>query len=114
MPTFGFEFLGLRRGTGIPSFAAWTVTSRSPDEGRRDRTVGLNTPDRVALANADWFALASEFGLFSADRQFLLSLEIADDDKLADGEPGERVWGLVELHDDWDVMGAGAAAHILG
>lgn len=118
MPGFGLKFLGLQFSTGIPSFAAWMVTSSSPEEGRYDRTVMLDDPDRVSKANADWYALATEFELFSVERKFLVSLDVSIDLTEARGafgdEPGEHVWGLVELLEDWDIMGAGAASRILG
>ncbi|MEO3777024.1 hypothetical protein ABGB16_09250 [Micromonospora sp. B11E3] len=117
MAGFGFEFLSFERSTGIPSFAAWMVTSTHPNEGRRDRTVGIDDPERVSRANADWYELASDYGLFAEDRRFLVSLEVplpspvggADEE-----EVGELVWGLVELAEEWDVMGLGAASGVLG
>ena len=114
----GLKFLGFKRSTGIPVFAAGMVTSRHPDEGRQDRTVSLEDPDFVAKANADWYALATEFGLFSVDRRFLLSVDLSVDlddvEALAPDEPGECVWALVELLDNWDIVGVGAASGITG
>ncbi|MFI6232051.1 hypothetical protein ACIBD9_00650 [Micromonospora sp. NPDC050784] len=112
MADFGFRFLGLRTGTGVPNFAAWMVTSRQPNEGRCDRTVSLDDPDRVAKANADWYELSSEHGLFSKERRFLVSLELPLSDAV--DEVGELIWGEVELADEWDVMGLGAASGVLG
>ena len=118
MPACGLRFLGLRRSTGIPPYLAGMVTSRHPDEGRRDRTVSLDDPDRVAKANADWHELATEYGLYSEERKFLLSLPIPvvseGAENLADDEPPEAVWGLVELLDTWDVMGKGGEVRITG
>ncbi|WP_432926351.1 hypothetical protein ACQPZZ_35610 [Microbispora sp. CA-135349] len=114
----GLRFLGFRYSTGIPAFAAGMVTSCYPGEGRRDRTVGLDDPALVPKANADWYALATEYGLFSAKRQFLLSINVpigSDEGETAPGnEMVEPVWGLVELLEDWDIMGKGAAAGITG
>ncbi|MFJ8061410.1 hypothetical protein [Streptomyces sp. NPDC096142] len=89
------------------------VTTCRPDEGRRDRTVTLDEPTRVPKANADWFELAKEFGLFSAGRQFLLSINVPYPNAVDDTDV-EGVWGLVELLDDWDIMGAGCAVGITG
>ncbi|WP_229400403.1 hypothetical protein [Micromonospora okii] len=118
MPGFGLRFLGFKRSTGIPNFVAWSVTSCHPREGRRDRTVGIDDPDRVSKANAGWYALATELKLFSAERLFLvsldLSIDLAADRGSVDEDPAEMVWGLVELLDEWDIMGAGAASRILG
>ncbi|MBL7498752.1 hypothetical protein I6A84_04410 [Frankia sp. CNm7] len=114
----GLRFLGFRYLTGIPPFAAGMVTSCHPDEGRRDRTVRLDDPDLVSKANADWYALATEFGLFSAERQFLLGISVpigsGGGKTVSHDEEVEAVWGLVELLDDWDIMGKGAAAGITG
>jgi hypothetical protein len=113
MKDCGLIFLGFRRGTGIPPYVAGMVTSCRPDEGRRDRTSALDDPARVSKANAEWFELATEFGLFSDDRQFLLSISVPYPDAVDDTDV-EGVWGLVELLDDWDIMGAGCAVGITG
>ena len=113
MKDCGLRFLGFRRGTGIPPYIAGMVTSCHPDEGRRDRTTALDDPARIPKANADWFELATECGLFSADRRFLLYISVPRPDA-ADDTDVEGVWGLVELLDDWDIMGAGCAAGITG
>ncbi|MFJ4126306.1 hypothetical protein OG336_00680 [[Kitasatospora] papulosa] len=113
MSECGLQFLGLRRSTGIPPYLAGMVTSRHPEEGRRDRTVGLDDPDRVAKANADWYELGTQFGLFSENRRFLLSLPVPVASEGAD-EPPEAVWGLVELLDAWDVIGRGGEVEITG
>ncbi|MFI1192971.1 hypothetical protein ACH4T9_06870 [Micromonospora sp. NPDC020750] len=114
MENFGFKFLGFQKSTGIPSFAAWMVASCRPNEGRRDRIVALADPDQVSKANADWYSLSEESGLF-ADRRFLVSLEVPlMAPEGGDEEVGELVWGLVELAEEWDVMGVGAASGVLG
>ncbi|MEV5493028.1 hypothetical protein AB0L47_34495 [Streptomyces bobili] len=113
MKDCGLRFLGFRRGTGIPPYVAGMVTSRHSDEGRRDRTAALDDPARVPKANAGWFELATRFGLFSANRQFLLSISVPHPDAVDDTDV-EGVWGLVELLDDWDIMGAGCAVGITG
>ncbi|MEU0477741.1 hypothetical protein ABZ260_00950 [Streptosporangium sp. NPDC006013] len=124
MSSFGMRFLGLRRGTGIPARIAGMVTSCGPDDGRHDRTVELHDSDRVAKFNADWYEMATEFGLFSTDGRFLVSLSPAVDpvfdqareeaDDWQDPAWWECVWGLVELLSDWDIAGAGAASRVLG
>ncbi|GAA2915497.1 hypothetical protein GCM10010517_81590 [Streptosporangium fragile] len=124
MLSFGMKLLGIRRGTGIPAFIAGMVTSCGPKEGRRDRVVKLHDPDRIAKFNADWYAMATEFGLFATDRRFLVSLSPAIDpvfdrarEEAEDWEDPawwESVWGLVELLSEWDLAGAGAASRVLG
>ncbi|MEU6711943.1 hypothetical protein ABZ897_10760 [Nonomuraea sp. NPDC046802] len=124
MSGFGMKFLGLMRGTGIPTRVAMVATSASEVELWHVRAVELGDPDRVAQFNADWYALATEFGLFSAERQFLVMLTPAIDpvfdqarestDDWEDPAWWEHVWGLVELEGDWDLAGAGAASGVLG
>ncbi|MFJ9662694.1 hypothetical protein ACIRPR_32660 [Streptomyces griseoflavus] len=113
MKDCGLNFLGFMRGTGIPPYVAGMVTSCGPEEGRRDRTVALDDPARVQKANADWFELATESGLLTADRRFLLSVSVPFPDAVDDTDV-EGVWALVELLDDWDIMGAGCAAGVTG
>ncbi|MFF5110015.1 hypothetical protein [Streptosporangium sp. NPDC000509] len=120
----GLKLLDIRHRTGIPTFIAGMVTSCGPQEGRCDQVINLDDPDRVAKFNADWYAMATDFGLFSADRRFLVALSPAIDpvfdqareetDNWEDPAWWESVWGLVELLDDWDLAGAGAASHVLG
>ncbi|GII67028.1 hypothetical protein Skr01_71130 [Sphaerisporangium krabiense] len=124
MAGFGMRFVCLTRRTGIPAFIAGMATSCSPEEGRRDRVVGLDDPQRVGKFNADWYELSTEYGLFSADRRFLVSLTPAIDpafnsareeaDDWEDPAWWEHSWGLVELSDEWDLAGAGAASGVLG
>ncbi|GAA3417959.1 hypothetical protein [Streptosporangium vulgare] len=124
MSSFGMKFLGLRHGTGIPTFVAGRVTSCGQEEGRRDRIVKLDDPNLISKFNSDWHEMATEFGLFSVDRRFLVSLSPAIDpvfdqarEETDDWEAPswwESVWGLVELLNDWDLAGAGAASRVLG
>ncbi|HEX5114836.1 MAG TPA: hypothetical protein VFW65_06535 [Pseudonocardiaceae bacterium] len=80
------------------------VSCRSED-GRTDAWVDgwvhEENPDLVERANAGWFGLATEHGLFGTDREFLLG--VPDDD-------GGRVlgWRRVRLRGEWDLVGAGA------
>jgi hypothetical protein len=111
MAAFGLRLVGMKRSTGIPTFAAGMVISCRPEDGRRGRTVGLHEPDRVAMANADWFALAHESRLFSGSGRFLLAVKPPSATR---HESGERVWALVELLEHWDIVGAGAASGLLG
>ncbi|OSP43550.1 hypothetical protein B7767_09545 [Streptomyces sp. 13-12-16] len=113
MKDCGLRFLGFRRGTGIPPYIAGMITSCHPDQGRRDRTVALDDPARVPKANAGWLELATELGLLSAARQFLLSISVPSPGAVDDTDV-EGVWGLVELLEDWDIMGAGCAVGITG
>ncbi|MGW0198110.1 hypothetical protein [Nonomuraea sp. NPDC003201] len=124
MAEFGMKFLGLMRGTGIPACIAGMTTTCSPEEGRRDRVVDRDDPDRVAKFNADWYELATEFGLFSAERRFLVLLTPAIDpvfDRAREEAEDWRnpiwwecMWGLAELMEVWDLAGAGAESGVLG
>jgi len=124
MSSFGMKYLCLKRETGIPTVMARMVTCCGRDEGRRDRTVESRDPDRIAKFNSDWFEMATDLGLFSAGRRFMVSLSPAIDpvfdqareetDNWKDPAWWESVWGLVELDSDWDLAGAGAASRVLG
>ncbi|MER6347862.1 hypothetical protein ABT232_25890 [Streptomyces sp. NPDC001532] len=85
------------------------LQSCRPDEGRHEaRTVLSDHGDRrefVAAANASWFGLAREHGLFGPEGEFLLGVPRAD-------RPAE--WCRVRLLDEWDLMGAGADAGLFG
>ncbi|KAA2258832.1 hypothetical protein F0L68_23730 [Solihabitans fulvus] len=89
--------------------AAWLATSCSQEDGRRDIVVSQSDPDLVEKANAAWFQLASDGGLLGADREFLVGVDFADRDEI----PILR-WVRVQLMDEWDIVGAGAASGILG
>ena len=94
-------------------FYAGMVTSCRPDEGRQDRTAAIDDPVSLSKANADWLEPATLFGLFSADRQFLLAISMPSPGAVDDTDV-EGVWRLVELLDDWDIMGAGCAVGVTG
>ncbi|MFJ7591246.1 hypothetical protein ACIQZO_28490 [Streptomyces sp. NPDC097617] len=86
----------------IPSFITGQAPSCPPEEGRVESVLDVIDPLLHERANADWYRLAVEGGLFSeADRRFLLPHSPVE------GRPGG--WLCVELQDDWDIMGKGAA-----
>ena len=86
-----------------PTLATVVINYPSESEPRRYSTVEVGVEDLVARANAGWFQLASENGLFSADREFLVAVKQSD----------QWWWAHVRLAESWDVMGRGAAG-ILG
>lgn len=59
----------------------------------------------AAKVNAGWLRLATESGLFTEDRQFLLEVDYSDD-----GDEPELAWVRVQLLDPWDMTGSGVAA----
>ncbi|MFB6511710.1 hypothetical protein ACFCW4_26195 [Streptomyces virginiae] len=86
----------------IPPYITGQAPSCPPDEGRVESVLDVLDPLLHEKANADWYRLAVEGGLFSeADRRFLLP------HKPVEGGPVR--WCCVELQDDWDIMGKGAA-----
>ncbi|MEV4476527.1 hypothetical protein [Nonomuraea sp. NPDC049504] len=124
MSAFGMRFLGLKRGTGIPTRLTGVVTCAGGNDGRHDRIISLEDEDRVTRFNAEWYELATEYKLLSADRQFLVALTPAIDPVFAQAREAtddwedpawwEYTWGLVELEESWDIAGAGAASGVLG
>ncbi|MGZ9932476.1 hypothetical protein ACXNSR_21695 [Streptomyces sp. NC-S4] len=86
----------------IPPFLTGQAPSCPPQEGRVEAVLDVMDPLLHERANADWYRLAVEGGLFAeADRRFLLARSPV--------EGGHSRWQCVELQDGWDIMGRGAA-----
>lgn len=98
----------LADATVTPPDVAWSASNCGAGTGRVDRPVDDDDPDRIAKGNAAWLALARESGLFDGDGVFLLAVE--------DGpaEYGSPRWHEVRLAADWDLVGRGAEARVLG
>ncbi|MFJ5264664.1 hypothetical protein ACIQAC_29820 [Streptomyces sp. NPDC088387] len=80
----------------IPPVVTGQLMSVLPWDGRCDAWLEHDEPELHRKANADWFRLAVEEGLFrTEDPRFFLA--------------GDTSWVCVELRDEWDVMGTGAA-----
>ncbi|MGX1567171.1 hypothetical protein [Streptomyces sp. NPDC055506] len=82
-----------------------TVTSQAPsvpsEDGRVEAMLDFLDPQLHEKANADWYRLSVEGGLFSeTDCRFLIALHPGQD-RLAR-------WHCVELQSEWDIMGKGA------
>ncbi|MGX1494644.1 hypothetical protein RKD41_006903 [Streptomyces tendae] len=86
----------------IPPVVTGQAPSCPPEEGRVEALRDILEPDLREKANADWYRLSVEAGLFTeTDRRFLLALQ-------PEGKYRSR-WFCVELGSEWDIMGAGAA-----
>lgn len=86
----------------IPPLIAGQAPSCPFEEGRIEAMLDISDPLLCEKANADWYRLSLEGGLFSAtDRRFLLALPPE--------EEGPSRWACVELQSSWDIMGRGAA-----
>lgn len=98
-----------------PLTAVGLLATCAPEDGRRDAWVDgwvdEETPGLVEQANAGWFALAAEHGLFGPDREFLLGVPVGDDS--GDGYDTSQ-WRRVRLLEEWDLVGAGAETGLLG
>ncbi|MFG2045010.1 hypothetical protein [Dactylosporangium sp. NPDC048998] len=93
----------------IPAAAAWMISACSAEDGRLDEVFDLSDPRLIENANAAWWRLATEYRLFDERHEFLLSVGPTD------GEiPASPHWARVRLHDDWDILGRGAAKGVLG
>ncbi|MFI1712675.1 hypothetical protein [Streptomyces litmocidini] len=89
----------------LPVLAVGQTVSCGQETGRRDAYFDFNEPDLIGRANRGWYELATSFGLFDADREFLLALPARRYNPRVDlRQP--YVWRRVRLLDDWDVMGA--------
>ncbi|MGX1885689.1 hypothetical protein [Streptomyces sp. NPDC055287] len=58
----------------LPAFAVGAMVHCNKEEGRRDAYVDFDDPHLIDRATPGWYELASSFGLFDADREFLLAL----------------------------------------
>ena len=86
----------------IPPIVTGQAPSCPAEEGRVEAMLDVLEPQLLEKANADWYRLSVEGGLFSkTDRRFLLAL------RSEENRP-ER-WICVELQSEWDIMGKGAA-----
>ncbi|MER5204733.1 hypothetical protein [Streptomyces sp. NPDC002825] len=82
-----------------------TVIGQAPsvpfEDGRVEVSRDFLDPLLQEKANADWYRLAVEGGLFSeTDRRFLIAL--------SPGRDRLSRWHCVELQSEWDIMGKGA------
>ncbi|MEV0581469.1 hypothetical protein [Nonomuraea sp. NPDC050310] len=87
----------------------YSVASAEPEHGRFDSRPDeivdvdhANMPDKV---NAGWFRMATEYGLFNEDREFLLSVCYAQYWETGTGDD-DIAWIRVRLLDAWDLVGS--------
>lgn len=80
-----------------PPEVAGLATSCGPEDGRVDEVVHYDGPAQFREVNDAWMRLATRFGLFGKDREFLLCVR-ADD-------ASDSVWARVRLGDDWNIAG---------
>lgn len=90
-------------GRLIPSIVTGQAPSCPPEDGRIESLVDIKDPLLLEKANAEWYRLSLEAGLFTeADRRFLVAITAE--------EGGPSQWICVELQDSWDIMGRGASS----
>ncbi|MER5835123.1 hypothetical protein ABT116_30910, partial [Streptomyces sp. NPDC002130] len=83
----------------IPPIVTGQATSCPPEEGRVEAMLDVLEPQLLEKANADWYRLSVEGGLFSeTDRRFLLAL--------GPEEGRSSRWLCVELQSEWDITAA--------
>jgi hypothetical protein len=92
----------------LPASAAWMLTACLPEDGRVDRTFGLDETDLIGKGNGAWWELVVEYGLLDHDRSFLVSVGPVDHEI-----PARPHWARVRLERDWDILG-GAVDGVLG
>jgi hypothetical protein len=83
--------------------------SARPEHGRfdsdPDEVADLDAPDFADTVNSGWHRMATEYGLFDDQREFLLAVGRARLGEDPDDEPYE-VWFRVQLLDEWDMVGS--------
>lgn len=80
-----------------------------PEHGRFDsephEIARPDAPDFADTVNAAWHRMATEYGLFDDQREFLLAVGRASLGEDPDEEPHD-VWFRVRLLDAWDLVGS--------
>ncbi|MEU0602200.1 hypothetical protein ABZ484_28775 [Streptomyces sp. NPDC006393] len=86
----------------MPALVSGQAPSCPPEDGRTESLIDIGDPLLLEKANAEWYRLSVEAGLFTqADHRFLVALTLEAD--------GPAQWICVELQDSWDIMGIGAS-----
>lgn len=103
----GLLFIERERGeVELPLKPNRSAASSRPEDGRfdarPDEVVDVDDPDLVTKVNAGWLRMATEFGLFDEQREFLISINCSDD-----VDDPEQAWVRVRLLADWDIAGSG-------
>ncbi|MEV7176126.1 hypothetical protein [Kitasatospora sp. NPDC093679] len=93
----------------LPPDPIWMVSACGEQDGAVDSFFDFSQADLINAANRAWFKMAQEIGLIGVDREFLLSIDLADE-----GESSVLRWARVRLGEDWDVMGAGTESGTFG
>lgn len=104
----GLQFVETRRGVDLPLPQHLSAASCCSEHGRfdadPDEVIDVNDPDLPAKVNAGWWRMATEYGLFDEQREFLLSLGLED----PDADEFVTVWARVRLLDRWDLASSDA------
>jgi hypothetical protein len=86
----------------VPPVVAAHAVDGAQVAGRVSALVDIDDPLILEKANADWYRLSVEEGLFrESDRRFLVAVQLDEE------ESGQ--WVHAELADPWDIMGKGAS-----
>lgn len=98
----------VRQDVRLPPLPEYvSPASARPEHGRFDsepeETVDLDAPDFVDKVNTCWYRMASEYGLFDGNREFLLAVDHGCLGDVPDDEPHE-MWARVQLLDEWDLV----------
>jgi hypothetical protein len=77
-----------------------------PEHGRIDcrpeEVADVEAPDMAAIINASWLRLATQYGLFTDEREFLLAADYSE----TTYEP-DWAWVRAQLLEPWDLAGSG-------
>ncbi|WP_327071998.1 hypothetical protein [Kitasatospora sp. NBC_01302] len=107
----GFRFIERIQGeVRLPSLPPYySPASAGPEHGRfdshQDEIVDVGASDMADKVNASWYRMATEFGLFDANREYLLAVNRESLGEEPDDEPF-TVWLRVRLLDGWDLVGS--------
>ncbi|MER6827405.1 hypothetical protein ABT352_15585 [Streptosporangium sp. NPDC000563] len=106
----GLRFIEWRNRDEVllpPLPAGYSAASARPEHGRfdslPDEIVDVDAPDMPDKVNASWFRMATEYGLFNEEREFLLAADYTEYGEAYDGED-HIAWVQVRLLDGWDFV----------
>ncbi|WP_433543914.1 hypothetical protein ACQPZG_01475 (plasmid) [Streptomyces sp. CA-294286] len=111
LATAGLNFHGMADDAAplVPATVAGFANCVAPADGARFVSVESSDPQVREKANAQWYELGRDLGLFGGtDGRFLVAVDLDEQTW-----PRARRWAVVSLADTWDVMGTGAAG-VLG
>ncbi|WP_329359217.1 hypothetical protein [Streptomyces sp. NBC_01483] len=106
----GLHFVQRRRDDVLlpPLPQGYSPASARPEHGRfdshPDEIADVDAPDMADKINASWYRMATEYGLFDEDREFLLGVDYNTHSEDEGPQEDDWAWVRVRLLDGWDFV----------